>query len=78
MTLKQVISRLKELAESHKQINHFFIGGFDEFLDDEDVTYPALFCELRNDSTISLENRVANLNFTFHFFDLMDTANRSL
>jgi hypothetical protein len=78
MTLKQVISRLTELAESHRQINHFFIGGFDEFLDDEDVVYPALFCELKSDSTISLANRVANLNFTFYFFDLMDTANRSL
>lgn len=78
MTLKQTISRLQTLAESHKQINHFFIGGFDEFLDDEDVVYPALFCELKPDSTISLTNRVANFNFTFYFFDLMDTANRSL
>lgn len=78
MTLKQTISRLQELAESHKQINHFFIGGFDEFLDDEDVVYPALFCELKSDSNISLSDRVANFNFTFYFFDLMDTANRSL
>ena len=78
MTLKQTIQRLQDLAESHKQINHFFIGGFDEFLDDEDVTYPALFCELKPDSNISLTNRVANFNFTFYFFDLMDTANRSL
>jgi hypothetical protein len=78
MTLKQVIQRLTELAESHRQINHFFIGGFDEFLDNEDVVYPALFCELQSDSNISLENRVANFNFTFYFFDLMDTANRSL
>ena len=69
---------MQTLAESHRQINHFFIGGFDEFLDDEDVTYPALFCELKPDSTISLTNRVANFNFTFYFFDLMDTANRSL
>jgi hypothetical protein len=78
MTLKQVIQRLTELAESHQQINHFFIGGFDEFLDNEDVVYPALFCELKSDSTISLADRVANFNFTFYFFDLMDTANRSL
>lgn len=78
MTLKQTIQRLQELAESHRQINHFFIGGFDEFLDDEDVVYPALFCELKPDSTISLTNRVANFNFTFYFFDLLDTANRSL
>lgn len=78
MTLKQTISRLQELAESHKQINHFFIGGFDEFLDNEDVIYPALFCELKPDSNISLADRVANFNFTLYFFDLMDTANRSL
>lgn len=78
MTLKQVIQRLRTLAIDHGQINHFFIGGFDEFLDDADVTYPAVFCELKPDSNISLENRVANLNFTFYFLDLIDTANRSL
>jgi len=78
MTLKQVIQRLEELALSHQQINHFFIGGADEFLDNADVVYPALFCELKQDSTISLTNRVANFNFTFYFFDLMDTADRSL
>lgn len=78
MTLKQIIIRLEQLAASHKQINHFFIGGFNEFLDDADVVYPALFCELKPTSTISLTDRVANFSFTFHFFDLMDIANRSL
>lgn len=78
MTLKQIISRLEELALSHLQINHFFIGSPDEFLDSTDVVYPALFCELKQDGNVSLTDRLANYNFTFYFFDLMDTANKSL
>jgi hypothetical protein len=78
MTLKEIISRLEELALSHRQINHFFIGAPDEFLDSTDVTYPALFAELKPDGNVSLTDRVANYNFTFYFFDLMDTANKSL
>lgn len=78
MTLKQIISRLEELALSHRQINHFSIGSPDEFLDNADVVYPALFCELKQDANVSLTDRVANYNFTFYFFDLMDTANKSL
>jgi hypothetical protein len=78
MTLKQTIQRLEELALSHRQINHFFIGAPDEFLDSTDVVYPALFCELKQDSNVSLTDRVANFNFTLYFFDLMDTANKSL
>jgi len=78
MTLKQIIQRLEELALSHRQINHFFIGSPDEFLDNADVVYPALFCELKQDGNVSLTDRVANFNFTFYFFDLMDTANKSL
>jgi len=34
LTLNQVINRIQVLALSHKQINHFFIGGVDEFLDE--------------------------------------------
>lgn len=78
MTLKQTIQRLEELALSHQQINHFSIGSPDEFLDSTDVVYPALFCELKQDGNVSLTDRVANFNFTFYFFDLMDTANKSL
>jgi len=78
MTLKQTIQRLEELALSHQQINHFFVGAPDEFLDSTDVVYPALFCELKQDGNVSLTDRVANFNFTFYFFDLMDTANKSL
>lgn len=75
-TLKQVIARLETLALSHKQIKFFFIGAADEFLDSPNVVYPACFCELKNGS-ISLTNRETTFNFTFFFFDLMDTAANS-
>lgn len=78
LTLKQIVTRLETLALSHRQINHFFIGSADEFLDSSDVTYPACFCELNNNSNISLTDCKWNFNFTFHFFDQMDIANNSL
>ena len=78
MTLKQIIARLEELALSHRQVNHFFVGGADEFLDDTDVIYPAIFAELKEDNTISLTNRVTTYNFTFYFLDLLDISDNAL
>lgn len=77
LTLKQVIARIERLALSHKQINHFFIGSIDEFLDNKDVTYPALFCELKN-GAISKSQRLTTYNFSLYFLDLLDTASNSL
>lgn len=78
MTLKQIIARLQTLAESHRQINTFYYGSFDEFIDGQDIIYPAIFCELNDTANVSLTNRITNYQFNFYFFDLLDTANRSL
>jgi hypothetical protein len=78
LTLKQVVARIGALATSHKQVNHFFIGNFDEFLDGPDVTYPACFAELDRNGVVSLTDRLCKYSFTFHFFDLMDIANNAL
>jgi hypothetical protein len=78
LTLKQVVKRIEALATSHKQINHVFVGQFDEFLDGPDVVYPAMFGELNKTSKISLTDRLATYSFTFYFFDLLDIADRSL
>jgi len=78
LTLKQVVARIGALATSHKQINHFFIGNFDEFLDGPDVVYPACFAELDRTGVVSLTDRLCKYSFTFHFFDLMDIANNAL
>ena len=78
MTLKQIILRLETLALSHRQVNHFFCGAADEFLDDTDVIYPAIFAELKEDNSVSLTNRITNYNFTFYFLDLLDVSNNAL
>lgn len=77
MTLNQTLKRLKTLAESHKQINTFFIGSFDEFMDSPDVTYPACFCELDKDANVGIDSMLNVLKFNIYFFDLMDTAKNS-
>lgn len=78
LTLNQVLKRLEIIGNAHDQINHYFCGSFDEFLDGSDVIYPAIFGEINKTSSISLANRLANYSFSFHFFDLMDIANNSL
>lgn len=77
LTLKQIIYRLQTLAQSHHQINHFFIGDFDEFLANGDVSYPACFVELKPTGRISKTEKMTYYNFTFHFFDLIDIATDS-
>lgn len=77
LTLNQVIKRLETLALSHKQINHFFIGDIDEFLDDSDVQYPALFCEIKP-SRNSRTERLTTFNFSFYFLDLVGLSSDSL
>jgi hypothetical protein len=77
MTLKQILTRLQTLAESHKQINTFFIGGFDEFMDSPDVTYPAIFCEVDKNHSVGMDVQMTVLHFNLYFFDLMDTAQNS-
>lgn len=77
LSLKQVISRLEKLALSHRQVNHFFIGGIDEFLDNGDVQYPAIFCEMKQ-GNISRANRQATYNFTFYFLDLLAISSEAL
>jgi len=74
MTLNQVIKRLKGIALSHRQINHFFIGDFDQFLSNGEVVYPACFVELTEQATISKSDRQTTYSFTIHFLDLLDNA----
>jgi len=77
MTLNQVIKRIEALALSHRQINHFFIGNVDEFTDDQDVQYPAIFCEIKP-GTISRAQRLTTFNFTFYFLDLLSISSEAL
>lgn len=77
LTLNQVIKRLETLALAHRQINHFFIGNIDEFLNDQDVQYPAIFCEVKPGSVSKTMKRTV-YNFTFYFLDLLAISSESL
>ncbi len=76
MTLKKVIARLKQLADNHQMINHFFIGEAERFVT-ADVKYPALFVEFE-DGDMSLDSRLTTFSFGLYFFDLLATASDSL
>lgn len=78
LSLKQIITRLEILAQSHKQVNHVFVGDIDELLDEPSTLYPKCLIELQNTGTVDLSNRVTNYTFRVAFFDLLDIAKDSL
>lgn len=69
LTLNQVVSQIKQIAEAHEQINTVYYGDFDEFLGESaDNVYPAMYF----DSTdASLSRQVLTMNFSLYFFDRM-------
>lgn len=72
MTYNQVISRLRILALSHRQINDFFAGDVLDFLNEEQ-TYPA--CVVSNRPfTIDAANKVFTLGFRIYLIDLVDIS----
>ena len=50
MTLNQVIQTIKSLSQSHKQIHYTFFGDTWDFLDNTNISYPALFFNIANGS----------------------------
>lgn len=48
MTLNQIIKQIKSYGVNHPQINYVLFGEFADKLDDEDVTYPAMFIDLQS------------------------------
>lgn len=63
MTLNQIISQIKSYGTSHPQINYVLFGEFSDKLDDEDVTYPAMFIDLQSANFLSKQ-----LSYTFNIY----------
>lgn len=79
LTLNQVKTRMVSLAESHRQIRTVRFVGYDEALDESDVTYPLCIIELQPDSNrLSLRDRLMKYRFKVYFFDLINVASQSL
>lgn len=76
LTLNQVLSRLRSLALSHKQINHFYFGDVPEFDAQEDIVYPGCFCE-QQPGQIDTVQRLQRFNFRIFLVDLVGVSERT-
>lgn len=76
LSLNQIVSRLRSLALAHKQINHFYFGDVPEFDEQEDIVYPACFCE-QQPGSIDRVNRQIRFNFRLYFVDLVHVSERT-
>lgn len=68
LTLNQIISRLRSLALSHRQINHFYFGDPHEFTANGDITYPACFVESQP-GVMNRTTKEQQFNFRVYFLD---------
>lgn len=69
LTLNQVVSQIKAIAEAHEQLNTVYYGDFDEFLGESaDNVYPAMYFDSTN---ASISTSTLTLNFSLYFFDRM-------
>lgn len=76
MTLNQIIQRLRSLALSHRQINHFYFGDEPEFDAQTDITFPGCFAVLLPGS-IDRVNHIQNYTFRLYFLDLVHVSERT-
>jgi hypothetical protein len=66
LTLNQTVALIKDLAQSHEQINSVYFGDIFEFLNQPDNTYPSMFFAL---NSASIDNKELTYNFSLFFFD---------
>lgn len=68
LSLNQIIQRVKSLALSHRQINHFFFGDNWEFDQNGDISYPGCFLELIS-GTEDRDEHLMRYSFRIYFAD---------
>lgn len=73
LSLNQIIERIKRLALSHHQINHFYFGEPHEFDAQQDIVYPGVFLEILP-SVIDRSLRQKRFNFNIYFLDLVKVS----
>ena len=76
LTLNQTVKLIRDITQSHDQINTVYFGDVWEFLAQTDNIYPAMFYSLTG-SQISAKN--ISLNFSLFFLDrqLQDESNET-
>ena len=76
LTLNQTVKLIKDIAQSHDQINTVYFGDVWEFLAQPDNVYPAMFYALTGSS---IQAKSIALNFSLFFLDrqLQDESNET-
>lgn len=73
LTLNQVINRIRTLALSHDQINHFYQGTPEEFDANGEINFPVCFLEIAPGS-VSRSVHQTLFNFKIYFLDLVGVS----
>jgi hypothetical protein len=76
LTLNQTVKLIKDIAESHDQINTVYFGDVWEFLAQTDNTYPAMFYSLTGSQ---INGKSLDMSFSLFFLDrqLQDETNET-
>lgn len=72
-SLKQILRKVRHFQENHLQINDFRFGDVTQLLNNGDIKYPALFCDI-NPTSIDRVNMETVFNLSFWIADLSNVS----
>lgn len=78
-TLKQIVTRINQLATSHQLINQVGFGTKEDLdnLVKQGLTYPMCFIEVKKDIATSRTDKLQRFNFSLFFFDMQNVLSES-
>lgn len=76
MTLNQIISRIQEICEAHKQVRNFYFGAPVDFLTDKTTLYPSAFLQ-DSPGALNTTGKEYTVGFKLFLLDLVNVANRA-
>jgi len=78
-TLKQIVTRINQLATSHQLINQVGFGTKEDLdnLVKQGLTYPMCFIEVKKDIATSRADKLQRFNFSLFFFDMQNVLSEA-
>jgi hypothetical protein len=78
-TLKQIVTRINQLATSHQLINQVGFGTKEDLdnLVKQGLTYPMCFIEVKKDIATSRTDKLQRFNFSLFFFDIQNVLSEA-
>lgn len=76
LTLNQVIQRIQTLCLSHSQVETFHVpkSEIDSFLNDAEIDYPCVVCDIQDGGGIDRQFKTASIPLKLYFLDLENIA----